>query len=210
MVPSPAASAPRPRLRTSDEPALIRVVAGAPGSGNSTVAALLMARLRAAGRPVPALLDKDTVYGDFVAAALASAGRPPGEREGDWYDRHVKAHEYAGLTATAREISAYGCPVLLSGPFTGQIRDPERWATWIRELGGGPVELLYVRSDRSTLAARLRERASDRDGTKLAEFDAFLARMTPDVPPPVPHRLVDNRAGAPALDDQLATLLGST
>ena len=172
-----------PPAAHSGEAATIWVVAGAPGSGKSTVAGLLLTAFREAGRPVPALLDKDTLYGGFVAATLSAAGRPADEREGAWYDAHIKVHEYAGMTAAAREISAHGCPVLLSAPFTQQIREPQRWSQWVGELGGGPVELVYVRSDAETLAARLAQRASSRDGGKRTEFAAFLARMQPDVPP---------------------------
>src|SRR3989440_12431695 len=107
------------------------VVAGPPGTGKSTVARLLCERLD----PAPAWLDKDTVYGGFVAATLRAAGRSGGEREGPWYDAHGKTYEDAGLTATAWQIRGAGTPVLRDGPFTARIHARPQWTEGGREVG---------------------------------------------------------------------------
>jgi predicted kinase len=187
-------------------PAPAWIVAGPPGAGKSTVADLLLARLV----PVPALLDKDTMYSSFVAAMLAAAGREHGEREGPWYDEHVKVHEYAGMTAVAREIRRHGCPVLLSGPFTGQIHDPGRWQSWVAELGGGTVHLIWVRADEAAVRRRMAARGLARDDAKLDEFEAFWASMRRGSAPAAPHVAVDNRlTAAMTLPEQVDALVRS-
>jgi predicted kinase len=167
------------------------VLAGAPGAGKSTVAAQLARRLD----PPAAVIDKDTLFNGFVAAVLAAHGRDHGEREGDWYDEHIKVHEYGAMTAAARQIRTSGCPVVLDAPFTGYIRDRVRWAAWVEQLGGEPVHLVWVRCDPETLRQRLQARADPRDAGKLAAFEAFVARITPDLPPPVGHLEVDSTPG---------------
>jgi len=179
--------------------AAVWVVAGAPGAGKSTTADDLR-RLLAAH---PALLDKDTLFDGLEGEVLAAADRPDDEREGPWYDEHVKRHEYAALAHAARDIRAGGCPVVLVAPFTTQIRDYARWSAFVEELGGAPVHLVWTRIDPEALRARLLARGRRKDAAKLRDYDAFAARMLPSTPPPVPHLAVDTSDDAPPLHVQL-------
>jgi hypothetical protein len=114
------------------------------------------------------------------------------------------------MTATAREVRARGCPVLLSGPFTRQIHDAARWRSWVSDLGGPPVHLVWVRSDPATLHQRLTARSSHRDTAKLAQFAAFTASTRLDVPPAAPHAVIDNRlTAAVSLPAQVRALITS-
>ena len=74
---------------------------------------------------------------------------------------------------------------------------------------GGPVRLVWIRSDADTLRGRLLERGSDRDGGKLADFAGYTARIRLNDPPAVPHAVIDNRlTAAVPLAEQVAALTG--
>jgi hypothetical protein len=49
-------------------------------------------------------------------------------------------------------------------------------------------------------------RGRARDGGKLDDFEAFVARMLPDTPPPVPHLEVDNTGDLDRLRASVAAL----
>ncbi|KAB7742997.1 AAA family ATPase [Nostocoides sp. F2B08] len=186
-------------------PGVVWVVAGAPGAGKSTVADELRRRVH----PAPALLDKDTLFAGFVDEVRRAHGRSEGEREGSWYDAHVKVHEYAGMTASAAQIRAGGCPVLLVAPFTTQIRDLRSWTNWVAALGGDPVRLVWVSLGPEALRSRLTQRGSGLDTGKLGQWEAFVRRTRPDTPPPVPHSVVDNEGSLEATRRQVDALVAS-
>ena len=70
------------------------------------------------------------------------------------------------------------------------------------------MRLVWVQSDAATLRGRHRGPRSGRDDAKLADFDAFTARMRLDSAPAAPHAAIDNRQTATAsLEDQVARLI---
>ena len=82
--------------------------------------------------------------------------------------------------------------------------------SWVSDLVGPPVHLVWVRSDAATLHKRLTARGSPRDTAKLAQFAAFTASTRLDVPPAAPHAVIDNRlTAAGSLPAQVHALITS-
>lgn len=166
--------APDPLSPASGVPPVF-VAIGPAGSGKSHVARQLAQRLRAA------YLDKDSLAGDLVDAALELVGRRTGGREDDpTYIERLMPAEYAALFATAADNLRLGLPVVLDAPFAAYLANPDfltasaDQASWPT---GTPVVVVEVRASAETVRTRLTQRGLPRDRAKLADWSAFWQKL---------------------------------
>ena len=116
------------------------LVSGAPGSGKSTVGALIAHRLRAA------LLDLDT--------ATASLTHVIGELNGTQnlddpaLARATRAARYEAIASLAEDNLAIGIDVVMVAPFSTERRDPAAWDALRHRLArtGANSQLVWLRS----------------------------------------------------------------
>jgi predicted kinase len=151
------------------------VVAGAAGSGKSTVAAVVARLLPAA------LLDIDVAFGPVVPLLAGHS--------------HARARQaiYEALVETAAHAAGAGASVVIAAPFTRERRDPRAWDRLCDRCAAAGAEavLVWLRTPEATLIERLAARGAGRDAAKLANPSEWLGEATPEVPPNAPHIELD-------------------
>ena len=162
------------------------IVCGTPGSGKTTHARQLAAASAAT------LLDIDTVTERLVKVSLTAAGHSPDDRDSDYFKRTYREPIYQALFDIARDNLPYH-DVVITGPFTKEIQDPNWPAKLSTELGC-PIEVHYVRCPPEIRRQRLAVRSKDRDLAKLQDWDRYIEYYGEETPPVFEHVLVD---GAP-------------
>ena len=182
--PNSRAPAPQGVLRP-----LAVVVCGAPGSGKSTVGALIAHGLGAA------LLDLDTATASLTAVLSTLHGTD--DLDDPELARLTRAARYETITCLAEDNLAAGISAVLVAPFTVERRDPHAWEALRRRLDqvGASATMVWMRISSEDVLSRVEERGAGRDLAKLrGDWPAGL-----DLDPPaVPHIEVDARV-SPAL-----------
>lgn len=150
---------------------------GHAGTGKTTLAHKLIGPLmQATGEPF-CLLDKDTLYGRYSAAAMRAITGDPNDRDSPAYLDNLRDPEYEGLLDTARENLMLGISVLVVGPLSREIRahqltDP----SWLRVPEGTQTHVVWVHLPESEAQARIVRRGNPNDAYKLAHWDAYRTR----------------------------------
>ncbi|MEK6347501.1 MAG: ATP-binding protein [Burkholderia sp.] len=150
---------------------------GHAGTGKTTLAKQLIGPLMRATGEAFCLLDKDTLYGRYSAAAMGALTQDPNDRDSPLFLEHLRDPEYQGLLDTARENLELGISALVVGPLSREIRDGRllnrQW------LGiGHDVELrvVWVHTSEETARERILARGNPNDAYKLAHWDDYRAR----------------------------------
>jgi len=158
------------------------IVCGSPGSGKSTYAKKLASTRRAA------LLDIDNATERLVRIALREAGHDPDDRDSDYFKRTYREPIYETLFDIARENLSIQ-DVVIAGPFTKELRDPD-WPSNLSKSLGGPVEMHYVFCPADIRKQRLAQRRDRRDLAKLRDWENYIQYYEESVPV-FAHVLID-------------------
>ncbi|SPD47641.1 conserved protein of unknown function [Cupriavidus neocaledonicus] len=184
---------------------------GHAGTGKTTLAHRLIGPLMQATAEPFCLLDKDTLYGRYSAAAMAAITGDPNDRDSPAYLDHLRDPEYQGLLDTARENLALGISVIVIGPLSREVRahllnDPD----WLNVPAGTTVRTVWVHLPEDEAHARIIRRGNPNDAYKLAHWDAYRTRRFMPAPADYPELIFfDNQAPGQAEIDALLRALST-
>lgn len=160
------------------------LVCGAPGSGKSTVGALIARRMPAA------LLDLDTATASLTGVIGTLQGTD--DLDDPQLVRLTRAARYETLVSLAEDNLAVGVATVLVAPFTAERRDLRAWEALRTRMErvGARTCMVWLRICAEDVLLRVARRGAPRDVAKLG--GDWPAGLDLD-PPSVPHLAVDAR-----------------
>ena len=152
-------------------------ICGHAGTGKTTLARRLIGPLAKATGTAFCLLDKDTVYGRYSAAAIGALTGDPNDRDSPLFLQHLRDPEYQSLLDTARENLQLGVSVLIVAPLSREVRDRRLFdREWLGVADDVVSNVVWVSTSEETAHQRIVERGNPNDAYKLAHWDEYRQR----------------------------------
>jgi predicted kinase len=150
---------------------------GHAGTGKTTLAKRLVPRLmRATGEPF-CMLDKDTLYGAYSAAAMGALTGDPNDRDSPLFLQHLRDPEYRSLIDTARENLELGVSAAVVAPLSREVRDGRIFErAWLGIGDEVTLRVVWVHVDENVARERIVARGDPNDAYKLAHWDEYKTR----------------------------------
>jgi predicted kinase len=185
---------------------------GHAGTGKTTLARQLFAPLmQATGEPF-CLLDKDTLYGAYSAAAIGALTGDPHDRDSPLFIEHFRDPEYRCLIDTAAENLALGVSVAIVAPLTREVRSAHLFdRAWLGIDDDVVIRVVWVHVDESVARERIVARGDPNDAYKLAHWEEYRQRLfVPDAALAQTLVMFDNTAPSDQARDALLARLIAT
>jgi predicted kinase len=182
---------------------------GHAGTGKTTLARQLFAPLmQATGEPF-CLLDKDTLYGAYSAAAIGALTGDPHDRDSPLFIKHFRDPEYRCLVDTAAENLALGVSVVIVAPLTREVRSARLFdRAWLGIDDDVAIRVVWVHVDESVARERIVARGDPNDAYKLAHWEEYRQRLfVPDAALAQTLVMFDNTAPSDQARDALLARL---
>ncbi|CAB3700132.1 AAA family ATPase [Paraburkholderia rhynchosiae] len=152
-------------------------ICGHAGTGKTTLAKKLIGPLMKAAAAPFCLLDKDTLYGGYSAAAMGMLTGDPNDRDSPLFLQHLREPEYRGLLDTARDNLQLGVSALVVGPLSREVRERRLFdRTWLGIGEDVTLRVVWVHVSEETAHQRIVARANPNDAYKLAHWDEYRQR----------------------------------
>lgn len=152
-------------------------VCGHAGTGKTTLAKKLHGPLMKASATPFCLLDKDTLYGGYSAAAMAMLTGDSNDRDSPLFLQHLRDPEYRGLLDTARDNLELGVSALVVGPLSREVRERRLFdRAWLGVGADVTLRVVWVFTSEETARQRILARANPNDAYKLAHWDEYRQR----------------------------------
>ena len=160
------------------------IVCGAPGGGKSTYGKRLAEEMGAA------FIDIDASTERLVQVGLKLSGKDASDRDSSFFKENFRRQIYEQMFDIALDNLA-AVDVVLAGPFTKEILDPE-WPQLLKCRLGTSVEVHYIRCSPEVRRRRMESRGNLRDASKLQDWEKYIEYYGDEQLPSFPHVVVEN------------------